>query len=250
MNQEAHWNNIADRYDDEVFDVFQSDKHQILQRYFDKHVEASHTATDFGCGIGKAFRYLAPRFQHVLALDISDDCIDIAKANPYTNITYQQQDLTVKNLKLPQANFALCCNVAILPDIDDDRAILKNIARGLKPGGHAIIVVPSIESAMFSSWRLVDWYKREGVSKGRIPKSELQSFDVRIADLVQGVIEINGVPTKHYSREELQVLLEEAGFTLTALEKLEYDWRTEFSTPPRWMGAPYPWDWMIECKKA
>jgi hypothetical protein len=67
MNQEKHWNNIADSYDDEVFDVFESDRSGTLQKYLKKHANLSHTATDFGCGIGKAFKFLAPCFKRVLA---------------------------------------------------------------------------------------------------------------------------------------------------------------------------------------
>ena len=48
MDQEVHWNNIAEKYDDEVFDVFKSDKNQILATYFAKHANQDHTATDFG----------------------------------------------------------------------------------------------------------------------------------------------------------------------------------------------------------
>jgi hypothetical protein len=96
---------------------------------------------------------------------------------------------------------------------------------------------------------LVDWYKREGVKPERVPKHELNYFDVSKTDIVQGVVKINGVPTKHYSHPEIQVLFSEAGFTITAVEKLEYDWNTEFDSPPSWLKEPYPWDWMVECKK-
>jgi len=57
------------------------------------------------------------------------------------------------------------------------------------------------------------------------------------------------VKTKHYSAEELHVVFEQAGLKITALEKLEYDWNTEFASPPTWLTKPYPWDWMVECKK-
>jgi hypothetical protein len=31
--------------------------------------------------------------------------------------------------------------------------------------------------------------------------------------------------------------------------KLEYGWKTEFSHPPRWMKAPFPWDWLVTARK-
>ena len=54
MNQEKHWNGIATRYEDEIFDVFRSDKNKILELYFKKHANPVHEAIDFGCGVGKA----------------------------------------------------------------------------------------------------------------------------------------------------------------------------------------------------
>jgi ubiquinone/menaquinone biosynthesis C-methylase UbiE len=249
MNQEAHWNNIAGKYDDEVFDVFKSDKNQILKKYFSKHSNKSHNATDFGCGIGKAFEYLSPAFKQIQALDISEECIGIAKTRGYKNITYKRADLTNQNVKLPPAQFGLCCNVAILPELKKNRAIIKTVSRGLSKGGSALFVVPSMESMFFASWRLVDWYKKEGVEPHEVPDHELNYFKGHTTDIIQGIIYINGVPTKHYSHSEIHVLFEEAGLAITAIEKLEYSWETEFDSPPAWLKAPFPWDWMVECKK-
>lgn len=249
MNQEAHWNSIATSYDDEVFDVFKSDKNKILQQYFKKHANKRHEVIDFGCGIGKAFPFLSPAFKKVYATDISEACITIAKQQDYDNITFKRADLTKPNVKFTPAHFGLCCNVAILPDLDKNRAILRTLYRGLRKNGAALIVVPSFESMFFSSWRLVDWYKKEGVAPHEVPSHELNYFEGSTTDIIQGVINISGVPTKHYMASELQVLFDEAGLAITAIEKLEYDWSTEFTSPPTWLKAPYPWDWMVECKK-
>jgi SAM-dependent methyltransferase len=249
MDQEVHWNNIAGKYDDEVFDVFKSDKNQTLTKYFNKHANRAHIATDFGCGIGKAFEYLSPAFRHVTAMDISAECIAIAKSRGYSNITYKRADLTRQNLKLEPANFGLCCNVAILPDPEMNRAILKTVSRGLAKNGAAIFVVPSMESILYSSWRLVEWYKKEGVQPHEVPGHELNYYNGRTTDIIQGVMKINGVATKHYSQPELQVIFRDAGLSITALEKLEYSWETEFDSPPSWLQDPYPWDWMIEAVK-
>ena len=249
MDQQNHWNSIAGKYDDEVFDVFKSDRNQVLRYYFEKHANNEVTATDFGCGTGKAFEYLSPSFKHVLALDISEECISIAKTRGYGNITYKRADLTRQNLKLNPSSFGLCVNVAILPTVENNRSVIRTVYKGLSENSSALFVIPSIESMLFSSWRLVDWYKKEGVQPNEVPKHELNYYDVDTTDIIQGVIKINGVPTKHYSQPEIQVLFEEAGFKITAVEKLEYDWTTEFDSPPSWLKAPYPWDWMVECAK-
>jgi len=250
MNQEKHWNGIATRYEDEIFDVFKSDKNKILPRYFRKHANRSHQAIDFGCGVGKAFRYLAPAFRQVTAIDISAECLSIAKQNSYSNITYQRLDLSRRNLRLPKAAFVFCCNVIMLPEIKKNEVMFSNIQRSLTKEGRALIVIPSMESILFSSWRLIDWYRREGVKPSAISASELNYFKGSKVDILQGLVHINGVPTKHYSHPELEVLFKSAGLAITAIEKLEYEWNTEFSSPPKWMQAPFPWDWLVECKSS
>jgi SAM-dependent methyltransferase len=249
MNQEIHWDNIGTKYDDEVFDVFRSDKNQVLTRYFMKHADKKKDAIDFGCGTGKAFEYLSPSFKHVLGLDISGELLRIAKTRGYKNITYKRADLAKSRVKIPQANFALCCNVAILPEPDRNKAIFKTISHGLKKNGTGLIVIPSLESIFYSSWRLIEWYKMEKVKPEEIPKDELLYYKGKTTDILQGIININGVRTKHYTSPELRVITQEAGLSITAIEKLEYDWSTEFAAPPSWLKEPFPWDWMIEVKK-
>ncbi len=29
------------------------------------------------------------------------------------------------------------------------------------------------------------------------------------------------------------------------VDKVEYDWSTEFADPPKWMRDPLPWDWLF-----
>ena len=61
---------------------------------------------------------------------------------------------------------------------------------------------------------------------------------------------IDGVPTKHWLREELQVALRAAGFVVESVDKVEYGWDTEFPDPPRWMKDPWPWDWAVAARRS
>jgi ubiquinone/menaquinone biosynthesis C-methylase UbiE len=250
MNEELHWNKIGDNYNNEIFDVFRSDKKKRLPFYFKKHANKNHTAIDFGCGNGKSFSHIAPLFKEIIAIDISQELINQAKTRPFTNIKFKQNDLSKRNLKLGPVDFIFCCNVVMLPVIEKNQFMLQNISRALKPKGKAVLVLPALESVMFSSWRLIDWYKREGVKPSEIDSTELDYFNGSKRDIIQGIIYIDKVPTKHYSANELEVLFTEAGLKITALDKVEYDWNSEFSEPPSWMKGPYPWDWLVECKKA
>ena len=46
------------------------------------------------------------------------------------------------------------------------------------------------------------------------------------------------------------LMMQNAGFEMLAVEKVEYEWTTEFADPPQWLGEPYPWDWLLVCRKA
>lgn len=250
MNQEKHWNAIAPSYEDEIFDVFKSDKNKILPIYFNKHSNPSHLAIDFGCGVGKAFQYLSPRFKEILAIDISSECLSTAKAQPYSNIKFKRLDLSLAKLNIAPAEFAFCCNVIMLPEVDRNTMMLRNIRNSLKPKGTAVIVLPSFESIFYSSWQLIRMYKKEGVALENIRGSEFHYFKSDKRDIVQGIMHINGVPTKHYMQPEIEVIFREAGLKVTAIEKIEYNWNTEFETVPAWMKGPYPWDWLVECRRS
>lgn len=248
MNEESHWDSIAPEYNTEVFDVFKSDKNKRLVHYFNKYANKSHKAIDFGCGTGKAFPFMSPRFKSILALDISKECLITAKQRGYKNIRTEKKDLT-KNVRLPISEFIFCCNVAILPEAKQNMLMIRNIYGSLKKGGSAVIVVPSMDSILFYAWRLIDWYQKEKVKPENIPASELNYFNGSKRNLFQGIVMIDKVPTKHYSKSELEVIFNREGFRIKAIEKVEYEWTTEFAKPPAWMKEPYPWDWLVECGK-
>lgn len=250
MNEKAHWNGIASRYDDEIFDVFASDRKKRLPYFFKKHGNKEHTALDFGCGTGKAFPYIAPLFKKIVAVDISSECLVTAKERGYNNVSFRRMDLSRTNLAIPEADFVFCCNVIMLPEVAKNEVMIRNIRKCLAKNGTALLVLPSLDSILYSSWRLMDWYRKEGVSPEEIPASELSYFKGTKREIIQGIMHIDGVPTKHYGYSELEVLFERAGLTITRIERLEYDWTSEFAAPPTWMREPYPWDWLVECKNA
>lgn len=249
MNEKKHWDHIAPSYNDEIFDVYASDRNKILPRYIAKHKGKNKTAIDFGCGNGKSFPYLAPNFKLIVGLDISKGLLKQAKQLGYNNIELKQADLTRRNLGLPKSDFIFCCNVIMFPDLNKNHQAIENIYHLLKPGGSALIVLPSLDSAFFSSWRLIDVYKKEGVTSEQIPPSEFNYFKASKRELVQGIIHIDGVPTKHYSQSEILVTFRDHGFEITTVEKLEYNWETEINPAPVWLKDPYPWDWLVELRK-
>src|SRR5690242_7625076 len=138
MEERAHWNRIGSAYQDEIFDVFRSDKLKIIPRVIAKYANHEHKAIDFGCGTGRAFEYLSPAFKSVFALDISDNLLTIAQKRGFKNIKFKQHDLT-KPLR-EAADFGFCCNVVMLPEVDLNKRMLKNIRQAIRKGGNVAIV--------------------------------------------------------------------------------------------------------------
>ncbi len=115
--------------------------------------------------------------------------------------------------------------------------------------GSTLFLVPSLESALFCNQRLVEWNRRLGFDPDDALESGIPPTRKGARELLQGLIRIERVPTKHYLREEAFVLLEAAGFRVVSVERVEYGWDTEFEKPPRWMGRPGPWDWLLVSRK-
>jgi len=251
MNDALHWNNIAATYDKEIFNVFQNDKKNKLKRYVRKYANKNNTAIDFGCGVGKALPLLAPYFKEIIGIDVSKKCIAIAKSSPYKNVSFKEADLASKKMNFPMVDFAFCCNVAMSDNTKRNLRIINNVLGALNKNGVALFVLPSLESASLAAWSLISWYDREGTDLADIPQEDLTYLQVnRQKEILEGIVNIDGVPTKHYLVSELYSIFNSGNFVLQKLDRLEYGWDTEFQSPPKWMQAPYPWDWVVEVKRA
>ncbi len=248
MNEKIVWEKIGNNYNKEIFSVLHSDKKEVVKKHIAKHIGKNKLAIDFGCGIGYALPFLAPNFKQVVGIDISQKLLDQAAKLKLKNVSLHQGDLT-KKLNLPKADFAYCCNVAICDDNTKNYAILNTAVSGLKKGGSAVIVIPSYESASLSFMQLLKMYKKDNIKINEIPKDELDPKHFSLDWVKNGIVSIDGHPTKHYLLQELYTMFNSAYFSIEAIKKIEFGWETEFSSPPKKLGAPYPWDWMIEVKR-
>jgi len=251
MNDALHWNKIAPNYDKEIFNVFKSDKKKKLKKYVLKYADKNNIAIDFGCGVGKALPLLSPLFKGIIAVDVSKKCIEKAKSSPHSdNVTFKVVDLAGKNIDVPKVDFAFCCNVAMSDDIKRNHQIITNVLSALNKGGTAMFVLPSLESVSLAALSLINWYEKDGTELGDIPKKELAHYSAdNQKHIAEGIVKIDNVPTKHYMFTELYSLFNTGNFVMQKLDRLEYDWSTEFDSPPSWMQSPYPWDWVVEVKR-
>jgi len=249
---EKYWDKVAGDYDGEIFSVFDQDRNGVIRSYIRRFGSAKHSAGDFGCGVGKFIPVLAENFAHVHAVDLSDELLQQARESceGLDNVTYARKDLSSGRVKLDTVDFALSVNVAIMVPRRTRLGILRTIARGVRKSGHVLLVVPSLESALLTDVRLIEWNLRSGMGYDKAVTAGLGNAEIaQERSIRQGIVEIDGEPTKHYLREELEVLIAELALDIVSIEKVEYSWKTEFESPPKWMKEPYPWDWAVLLRK-
>lgn len=237
-----YWEKIAPDYNDEIFDVLKNDRQGIIVSAIKKIASKEKTVMDIGCAIGKWLPVLSPRFKKVYAVDISRKNLAIAhkQYSRFTNVVYRQVNLSNPSAKLVRCDAAICVNAILTGSLKKRTVFFTNLKKCIRKNGQLVLVVPSLESAMLTSIIRQRWNPDKHVAgtDNRNTHWEYKNF-------LQGNVSIDNVPTKHYLREELQLLLMREGFSIEKFQKIEYDWTTEFLNPPRWLKQPLPWDWMV-----
>ncbi|XP_036966500.1 putative methyltransferase DDB_G0268948 [Acanthopagrus latus] len=106
----------------------------IILQYLDKKKGQPHVlAVDLGCGTGQNTRLMAPHFQQVVGIDISECQVEEARAVPgYPNITYRQG--TAEDLPFPDDSVDLLTAASAAHWFDQSR-FLAEASRVLKPRG-------------------------------------------------------------------------------------------------------------------
>ncbi len=241
----AYWDEKAEVYEDEIFNVWRRDFDGVLKSFFEHGNFRTQTVMDCGCGIGHGIVELSKHFRSVCAVDISQECLAVAQERygTLTNVEFHERDLLNPRLNLPKVECAVSINSVITPSLSVRLKMLKCIRAHLKPDGRMVLVVPSLESYYYAAYKLTEWKLREGVRVNLRCRQETVTKD-------HGVVPIDGVLTKHYLQEELISFLRLVGFTIEEIKKVRYGWETEYENPPDWMQAPYPWDWMCVARKA
>jgi ubiquinone/menaquinone biosynthesis C-methylase UbiE len=238
-----YWEKIAPAYDDEIFDVLKQDKKAIIRSVIEDLSSPSGTVADIGCAVGKWLPVLSPRFKKVLAVDISIKNLSIAqKTYPeLDNIDFLRADMSSLSIKLPKSDVVVCINAILTASFKKRNVFFRNLGRFVHKNGHLVLVVPSLESWMLTHIVQHKWdIDKKLFNKKISPKGALAKYKL----MLQGAMPIDDVPTKHYLKEELEILLSEEGFYHLKFQKINYSWKTEFLKPPKHLKEPMPWDWL------
>ncbi len=245
---EKDWDQVSTSFEEEIFNVPENDTKGLIRDAIERLGTPDAVATDLGCGVGRTLPMLSEHFATVYAVDVSSQCLAVASeaCAELHNITYVHADLSKDRNSYPATDTVLCINTLLNASIDVREPLFDRTCRSVKCGGHLVLVVPALGSALLTAYRRLQWNLRDGMP----PRKAQREAARNDAGLEQGIVHIDGVPTKHFLREELEASLADRGFAVDTVEKLEYGWDTEFAAPPRWMKAPYPWDWFVVARRA
>jgi SAM-dependent methyltransferase len=243
-----YWERIAPNYNEEIFDVLKNDTSGKIVGAIEEVASKEKTVTDIGCAIGKWIPLLATAFKYVVATDISAVNLDIAKekCKDYANVEYQRMDMSAYTLTVTPCDVAVCINAILTDNLKKRINFFQSLNICLNQGGTLILVVPSLESKLYTNIIAHRWNVDDD-NKERI--ESVEKAYALAKNIKQGVTDIDNVPTKHYLKEELELLLKLDGFTVDRVEKINYTWQTEFNNPPKWLADPHPWDWMCVARK-
>ena len=246
--EKGYWEKIAPSYETEIFDVLKNDTSGKIVKSIISFADPKKSVIDIGCAVGKWMPVLAPSFGKVQAIDISNNNLKIAakKYQHYTNITYERVDMSAASIKIKKYDSAICINAILTSSLKKRNLFFKHMASYIKKGGDLVLVVPSLESKLFSHI-IANKYNVDDAKKDKVPSGKRAISQIRF--IKDGVTDIDDVPTKHFLKEELELLLTLAGFTVEKIEKINYKWSTEFHKPPSWLKNPQPWDWMVKAIK-
>lgn len=154
--------------------------------------------------------------------------------------------MSAPNITVNPCDVGVCINAILTDSLKKRINFFQALGLSINKGGHLILVVPSLESKLYTNI-IADRWNVDQDHKERIPSARKAFALAR--NIKQGVTDIDQVPTKHYLREELELLLGLEGFTAIKIEKINYTWKTEFHRPPKWLKDPLPWDWLCIAKK-
>ena len=130
---------------------------QLIRRYVPLE---NRYILDVGCGIGQyvnAFRRYSP---HVYGIDVAPERVRRG-AETLPNLMLASSDA----LPFPTASFDVIVLNEVIEHVRDDRATMVEIARVLRPGGHAVFYAPN----RFSPFETHGIYLRGRYHFGNIP---------------------------------------------------------------------------------
>jgi len=124
-----------------------------------KHLGAGMRVLELGCGTGYFTRELARSRADIVAIDVSPELLEIARANcSGRNVRYEIQNASA--LSYPDAVFDSVVGSSVLHHLEIEEA-LREIHRVLKAGGTIYFTEPNMLNPQIAVQKNVPWVKRK-----------------------------------------------------------------------------------------
>ena len=122
------------------------------------HLKPGMTILELGCGAGYFTQELARSGADIIAIDVSPELLEIAKAKcSTTNVRYQIQNAYA--LTYADAIFDSVVGSSILHHLEIEEA-LREVYRVLKPGGTVYFTEPNMLNPQIAIQKNIPWVKR------------------------------------------------------------------------------------------
>ena len=231
----GYWDNMAASWDDEIFNSLHHDKFGIIAEELRRSARAARSVADFGCGTGNYLPFLSRLFEHVHGFERSRPCVAMAQAlvGGLGHVAVHPASAGALR-RFGRFDVVLCANVAVHPSLRARQGILRSVRSLLAPGGRLILIVPALESA-----RMVAAAERSapGGQAGGAGDWDADSH-------AGGVVTIEGMPYKHYGKEELRWFLKQLGFAVLRIRRVKYSWGSQGVRATPDIRDTLPWDWI------
>lgn len=249
---QAYWDRIADRFDDEVLKIRDRDLNGTLEGVIKGLASPSKTVSDFGCGNGSLLPSLSKFFGEVVAIDHSAKLLEHARScmSATQNIRYVQADLSQPYRTPRKTDVLICVNVLLHPDHDIREKILENATSSIKQHGAIVLVVPAFESLLHTYATIVECNLAMGISRDQALREVQSVYDEEVVSTVDGIVTLGTEPTKMHTLEATRSMLADQGLRRIDTHRIEYDWEEMIDDAPTGLGEPYPWDWLFVARKA
>jgi SAM-dependent methyltransferase len=237
----TYWDAMAKRWDQEIFNTLHHDRSGVIAGEIERSSRRAQSIADFGCGTGIYLPLLSRLFDDVQGFERSMPCVAIARTRLRTRANVAVHSASSASVRRHGGfDVVLCVNVAVHPALRARASVLRAIRALLAPGGRLILVVPSLESATMVA------AEEAAALRGRATRRSPDWIAGKRAD---GVVTIEGMPYKHYTKRELRGLLEDLGLGVRRIRRVEYSWRSQGVRPVANRNGELPWDWIAVANK-
>jgi 2-polyprenyl-3-methyl-5-hydroxy-6-metoxy-1,4-benzoquinol methylase len=122
------------------------------------HLKSGMTVLELGCGTGSFTQELARSGADVIAIDVSQELLEIAKVNSSApNVRYEIQN--AYDLRYPDAIFDSVVGSSVLHHLEIEDALCQ-VHRVLKPGGAIYFTEPNMLNPQIAIQKNIPWIKK------------------------------------------------------------------------------------------